>query len=55
MPRIIDLERNVLQFHLDRPQEANLAESTGFNYVMGHVYWDLTAEGRRYVVEHKLV
>jgi hypothetical protein len=55
MAIIIDLERNILQYHLGRLQEANLAECTDFNYVTGRVYWDLTAEGRRYVVEHKLV
>jgi hypothetical protein len=55
MAIVIDLERNVLQYHLDRLQEANLAESTGFNYMTGRVYWNLTVEGRRYVVEHKLV
>src|SRR5262249_11264622 len=55
MASSLGLEGNVLQYHLDRLQEANLAESTGFNYVLERVYWDLTAEGRRYVVEHKLV
>ncbi len=55
MARTMDLEKNALQYHLDLLQEANLAENTGFNYVTGHVYWDLTMEARRYVVERKLV
>jgi DNA-binding MarR family transcriptional regulator len=55
MAKVINLERNALLYHLDRLEEAKLAENTGFNYVSGRVYWDLTAQGRRYVVEHKLV
>jgi hypothetical protein len=52
MARALQLEENVLRFHLDRLQEANLAETVGFNYVQGDVYWDLTSDGRRYVMEH---
>jgi hypothetical protein len=29
---------HALQHHLDRLQEANLAESTHFKYALGHVY-----------------
>jgi DNA-binding MarR family transcriptional regulator len=49
------LERGIVQYHLERLHEANLAESAGGNYLHGHVYWDLTPEGRRYVVERKLI
>jgi hypothetical protein len=51
----LGLEGNVSQYHLDRLQDAKLAESTGFNYMLARVYWGLTAEGRRYAMEHKLV
>jgi hypothetical protein len=40
MAKTLQLEGNVLQYHLDRLQEANLAEMTSFNYLHGHVYWD---------------
>jgi DNA-binding transcriptional ArsR family regulator len=53
--RKLAMERGVLQYHLDRLQEAGLADVTGSNYLDGHVYWGLTTEGRRYVVEHKLI
>lgn len=51
----LEMERGVLQYHLDRLSDAGLAEVTGGNYVHGHVYWGLTAEGRRYVVEMRLI
>jgi hypothetical protein len=51
----LNLERNILQYHLDRLQHTGLADVTSFNYRTGNVYWDLTAEGRRFVVERKLV
>jgi hypothetical protein len=47
------LEKNILQYHLDRLLETKLADIIGSNYRTGHVYWDLTAEGRRLVVERK--
>jgi hypothetical protein len=49
------LEKNILQYHLDRLQESKLADVVSFNYQSGHVYWDLTSEGRRFVVEWKSV
>jgi DNA-binding transcriptional ArsR family regulator len=55
MARALTMERGVLQYHLDRLDEAKLAECTGGNYVDGHVYWALTPEGRRYAVERKLI
>jgi hypothetical protein len=51
----LQLERNILQYHLDRLQQAQLADLTSFNTVSGHVYWDLTKAGRRFVFERKLV
>jgi DNA-binding transcriptional ArsR family regulator len=50
----LELERSVLQYHLDRLAEANLADSVGGNYRFGHIYWALTAEGRKHVVERGL-
>lgn len=49
------MPRNVLQYHLDRLSDAKLAESAGGNYRTGDVYWCLTPDGRRYVMERKLV
>jgi DNA-binding transcriptional ArsR family regulator len=55
MARALKMELGILQYHLDRLREAGLAEITGGNYLDGHVYWGLTTEGRRFVVESKLV
>ena len=51
---VLDLERSVLMYHLERLDDAGLAENTGFNTMSGAVYWALTSEGRRYVVERGL-
>ena len=50
---VLKMEKGVVQYHLDRLDEAGCAESTGANYLHGHVYWALTPEGRRRVVESK--
>ena len=55
MARQLGLEGNVLQYHLDRLDERKLAEMASFDPDLGHVYWALTPEGRRYVVERKLI
>jgi predicted nuclease with TOPRIM domain len=49
------MDRGVLQYHLDCLQKFNFADVSGGDYVHGHVYWTSTAEGRRYVVEQKLI
>src|ERR1700730_15242069 len=54
MAQALGMERGLLEYHLDRLDEAKLAETAGGNYLHGHVYWALTALGRRYVVERKL-
>jgi DNA-binding MarR family transcriptional regulator len=54
MAQGLEMGKNTLQYHLDCLDHAGLAEMTGGNYVGGNVYWDLTAEGRRHVVERKL-
>ena len=46
----LNMERGVLQPHLDRLREANLAQMTGRNYASGHAYWAPTADGQRFVV-----
>lgn len=46
----LTMERRVLQSHLDRLREANLAQMTGRNYASGHAYWAPTAEGQRFLV-----
>jgi DNA-binding transcriptional ArsR family regulator len=55
MATALGMERGAVQYHLDRLYEVGLAESAGANYLHGHVYWALTPEGRRRVVEGKLV
>jgi DNA-binding HxlR family transcriptional regulator len=50
----LNMERGVLQYHLDRLDAAGLAHVTGSNYVDEHTYWGLTPQGRQYVVERKL-
>ena len=49
------MDRGVLEYHLDRLNEAGLAETTGGNYLHGHIYWGLTPKGRQYVVERNLI
>lgn len=51
----LGIERGVLQYHLDRLADFDLAESARGNYRYGHIYWGSTPQGRRYVVERKLV
>jgi len=55
MATILRLERGMLEYHLVILDEGKLAENTGFNYVTGHVYWAITPEGRRHVVDHRLL
>jgi DNA-binding MarR family transcriptional regulator len=49
--RALNLERSMLEYHLDRLADAELAETAGGNYLHGHVYWALTPKGRQHVVE----
>jgi DNA-binding transcriptional ArsR family regulator len=55
MAEALEMEKGVLQHHLDRLREAGLAEVTGGNFLHGHVYWALTSEGRRRLVEGQLI
>ena len=55
MSRALGMERGVLKYHLDRLDDVKLAECPGGNYVEGHFYWALTSDGRRHVIEHKLI
>lgn len=52
--RQLEMERSVLQYHLDQLEEAGLATLGGGNYVTGAVYWSLTPAGRKKVVEERL-
>lgn len=49
------MESGVAKYHLDRLAEQKLADTTGLNYVSGHVYWALTPKGRQVVVERRLL
>ena len=53
--RALAMERNVLQYHLDRLEEAGLVCKQSGKYLLGHVYWALTSVGRKQVVEGRLV
>jgi hypothetical protein len=55
MARTLGIERGMLQYHLDQIRDAGLADVASANYVHGHVYWALKPDGRRYVVERKLI
>jgi hypothetical protein len=55
MASILQLEEGMLEYHLVILDEAKLAENTGFNYLDGGVFWAITPQGRRYVVEHNLL
>jgi len=48
---VLRLERSVLQYHLDCLEEAGFAKLTSSRY--NNVYWRLTPDGRRYVMESK--
>ena len=51
----LGMERGLLRYHLDCLFKYGFADITGLNYLQGHTYWALTPEGRRRVVEGKLV
>ena len=51
----LQMERGVAEYHLDQLKTRGLAVCTGGNYLHGYVYWGLTPEGRRYVVENGLI
>jgi hypothetical protein len=51
MARKLAMERNVLRYHLDQLKEASLADMESGKYIYGRVYWAVTAEGRKHVVE----
>ena len=53
--RALNMERGVVEYHLDRLHQRGMAEFVGGNYRYGHVYWALTPEGRRHAIETKLV
>jgi DNA-binding transcriptional ArsR family regulator len=55
MALALNMDRSVMQYHLDRLAETELAEMTSFNYLHEHTYWGLTPKGRQYVVERKLI
>jgi len=51
----LGLPKGVMQYHLDRLEEAGFADISGSHPELGHVYWYLLPGGRRYVVERKLI
>jgi DNA-binding MarR family transcriptional regulator len=55
MAKGLATDQSLLQYHLERLQKAGLADLAGENYLHDQVYWALTPEGRRHVVEGKLI
>jgi DNA-binding HxlR family transcriptional regulator len=55
MARFLKMEQGALKYHLEQLEAAGLAKMIGLNYLQGHIYWGLTPEGRRHVVERKLI
>jgi len=55
MARALQMDRNVLQYHLDCLIDANFADEISLNYLTGKKLFGPTPEGRRYVVEGKLI
>ncbi len=51
----LQMERGVAVYHLEQLDARGLVVHAGGNYLYGHVYWVLTPEGRRYVVENGLI
>jgi len=51
----LGMEQGLLQYHLDCLLKYGLADVTGLNYLQGRTFWALTPEGRRPVVEGKLI
>lgn len=54
MAHIFDLEQSVVQYELDKLQEAGFAEVTDVNSIWETMSWGLTPEGRKYVIQKKL-
>lgn len=55
MADALKIEHGIAQYHLELLERRELAHSVGGNSLYGHVYWELTCEGRRYVVEEGLL
>jgi hypothetical protein len=54
MAQALEMERGMLQYHLERLDDKGLAVETGaFQY--DDVCWGITPEGRRYAVENGLI
>ena len=55
MARILEMGRNVIRYHLEQLKEAGLADIESGKYIYGPIYWAVTAEGRKHVVEGQLI
>ena len=55
MADALKIEQGIAQYHLDLLERHGLARLIGGNVIYGHVYWDLTSKGRRYVIEKGLL
>jgi DNA-binding MarR family transcriptional regulator len=52
--RKFKMGRATLQSHLDRLHQHGLAESGQASHRLGHMYWGVTPEGRKFVADRKL-
>ncbi len=55
MAHDLQMEQGVTNYHLDVPEKRGLARCTGGNVIDGRVFWGLTPDGRRHVVEKGLL
>jgi predicted ArsR family transcriptional regulator len=52
LARALRMEQSAVKHHLDRLAETKLAH---LMIAQGHLYWGITVEGRRYVMERGLI
>jgi predicted ArsR family transcriptional regulator len=55
MAQRLEMGRNVVRYHLDQLKGAGLADIESGKYIHGPIYWGVTAEGRKHVVEGNLI
>lgn len=55
MCRNFEINEGMLEYHLDDLAASGLAQCTGSNYRDGNVFWGITEQGRRFVVQNQMV
>ena len=49
------MEQSLLQYHLEQLQKHQMVENESERHLYSRTYWGLTPEGRKRVVEGKLI